>query len=114
MPSDWISSKGWKYASREISIAYAIILVYEHDGSGSKYVKLDTPVRLMGKYKLANALSEIVDDLGSIEEISKFFDPSVHYAKTKIKASNRLREFSMSPLTAQTATVDPLPDSFTP
>jgi hypothetical protein len=107
---------GWKFAyqwaSREQSIAYAYLLSYE--GASSDFVKLETPVILMGNYKLANSLSEEISDLNSLDDIAKFFDPDELYARIKIKSTQRMREFSMKLLNNQPTTIPPLPDEIPP
>jgi hypothetical protein len=102
---------GWRFSSREVAITYAYLLQY--DGS-SEYVKLETPVILMGNHKLANELSETISELGSIDDISKFFDPDELYARLKIKSVGRGREFSSKLLSNQPVTIPHLPENLPP
>jgi hypothetical protein len=102
----------WQFSSREIGIAYGFI--DEYAGPESKYVKVGEPVLLMANYKLSKSLSEFIVDLGSLEEIKEFFDPTQGYFRTRLRSRDKGKDFDFGVIPTKRITVPPLPDTFPP
>ena len=99
----------WKLGSREITIAYAWIFECSEE---NKFVKLKTPVLLMGNRKLGRELNDRIADIDE-EEFGKMLDPLQKHAIWELRSSNNGRDFSLSP-SFKPGTMDPLPDTLYP
>jgi hypothetical protein len=99
----------WKLGSRETTIAYAWIFNCSEE---SKFVKLETPVLLMGNHKLGRELNDHIADIDE-EEFSKMLDPLTVHAMWELKSGNNGRDFSLAP-SFKKATMDPMPDTLYP
>lgn len=99
----------WKLGSREITIAYAWIFQCSED---SKFVKLETPVLLMGNHKLGRELNDHIADIDQ-DELEKMLDPQTEHVLWELKSGNNGRDFSLAP-SFKTGTMDPLPHGLYP
>lgn len=103
----------WQFKSRQVSLAYGVIVEYA-GAAKSQYVKTGIPVLLMYTYKLAKRLDAMICDLGSTEEIQKFFDPDEPYRVVQIHSWDRGLKFSMDLMKRRSAKVSALPEHFPP
>jgi hypothetical protein len=99
----------WKLGSRETTIAYAWLFSCSEE---NKFVKLETPVLLMGNHKLGRELNDHIADIEE-EEFAKMLDPLTNHAMWELKSGNNGRDFSLAP-SFKKGTMDPLPDSLYP
>jgi len=99
----------WKLRSREITMAYAWIFSCSED---SKFVKIETPVLLMGNYKLGRELNDQIADIDE-EDFAKMLDPLSNHALWELKSGNNGKDFSLAP-SFKTGTMEPLPDNLYP
>ena len=99
----------WKLRSREITIVYAWIFSCSED---SKFVKIGTPVLLMGNYKLGRELNDQIADIDE-EDFAKMLDPLSEHALWELKSGKDSRDFSLAP-TLKTGTMDRLPEILYP
>jgi hypothetical protein len=99
----------WKLGSREVTIAYAWLFYCSEE---NKFVKLETPVLLMGNHKLGRELNDHIADIEE-EEFSRMLEPLTHHAMWELKSGNNGRDFSLAP-SFKKGTMDPLPDTIYP
>jgi hypothetical protein len=99
----------WKLRSMETSIVYAWIFSSSEE---SKFVKIETPVLLMGNYKLGRELNDHIADIDE-EDFARMLDPLSEHALWELKCGNNGKDFSLAP-SFKTGTMDPLPDTLYP
>jgi len=99
----------WKLRSMETTIVYAWIFSSSED---SKFVKIGTPVLLMGNYKLGRELENRIAEIDE-EEFAKMLDPLTDHVLWEVKSGKDSRDFSLVP-TLKTGTMEPLPDTLDP
>lgn len=99
----------WKLGSREATIAYAWIFQCSED---SKFVKLETPVLLMGNHKLGRELDYHIANIDEVE-FGKMLDPQTEHVLWELKSGDNSRDFSLAP-SFKTGTMAPLPDGLYP
>jgi len=77
-----------------------------------KFVKIQTPVLLMGNHKLGRELDDHIADIDEAE-LLKMLDPQTDHALWELKSGKNSRDFSLAP-SLRTGTMDQLPDTLYP
>lgn len=99
----------WKLRPRTATIVYAwIFSCTEND----KFVKVQTPVILMGNHKLGRELNDHIADIDE-EEFAKMLDPQTEHVLWELKSGNNGRDFGLAP-SFKTGLMDPLPNTLYP
>ncbi len=101
--------EAWKLRRREITIAYACIFSCSE---ANKFIKIGTPVLLMGNYKLGRELNDHIADIDE-EVFAKMLDPLSEHALWELKSGNNGKDFSLAP-SFKTGRMDSLPDTLYP
>jgi len=101
--------EAWKLRRGEITIVYAWIF---SSSENNKFIKTETPLLLMGNYKLGRELNDHIADMDE-DEFAKMLDPLTDHVLWDLKSGNNSRDFSLAP-SLKTGTMDPLPNTLYP
>lgn len=101
--------EAWKLRPKTTTISYAwIFSCTEND----KFVKVQTPVLLMGNHKLGRELDDHIADIDE-DELEKMLDPQADHVLWELKSGENGRDFSLAP-SFKTGMMDPLPNTLYP